>query len=145
VGCILALSYGNAIYQALRFAHGVSLRYHQPLHAPVVAGVITVIFAVMTLIALRVTRRLGRPWFAAAGALTYPLYLVHAYAGFVLISLLAPVVSRWVLVPAMIVFMGAVACAIHRLIEVRLGPRLRRGLIRLSGAAATRRAGTNAE
>jgi peptidoglycan/LPS O-acetylase OafA/YrhL len=145
LGAILALSYGNAVYQGIRFAHGVSQRYHQPLHAAVVVAVITLIFAVMTLIALRVTRRLGRPWFAAAGALTYPLYLVHAYAGFVLISLLAPVVSRWVLVPAMIAFMVGAAYAIHRLVEVRLGPRLKRGLVRLSGAALPRRGGKNAE
>jgi peptidoglycan/LPS O-acetylase OafA/YrhL len=131
LGCILVLAYGNAVYQAINFARGVSHRYHQPLYPLMVAVVITVIFVTMTLIALRVTRRLGRPWFAQAGALTYPLYLVHAYAGFVLIRLLAPVVSRWVLVPGMIIFMGCAAYAIHRLVEVRLGPRLKRALVRI--------------
>jgi hypothetical protein len=56
----------------------VSLRYRQPLRPLVVAVLITVILAVMTLIALQVTRRLGRPWFAETGALTNPLYLVRA-------------------------------------------------------------------
>lgn len=63
---------------ALGLAHGVSLRYRQPLRPLVVAVLITVIFAAMTLIVLQVTRRLGRPWFAEAGALTNPLYLVRA-------------------------------------------------------------------
>ena len=56
----------------------------------------------MTLIAFRVTRRLGRPWFAVAGALTYPLYLVHAYNGFVIINLIGRYLNRWVLLVTMI-------------------------------------------
>jgi peptidoglycan/LPS O-acetylase OafA/YrhL len=92
----------------------------------------------MTLIALRVTRRLGRPWFAAAGALTYPLYLVHAYNGFVLFNLFGAVVNRWVLLAAMVGGMGCAAYLIHRLVEVRLAPRLKRALVRLAGAADRR-------
>ena len=81
--------------------------YHQALHPPVVVAVITVIFIVMTLIALRVTRRFGRSWFAVAGALTYPLYLVHAYNGFVFFNLFGGVVNRWVLLAAMVTGVSA--------------------------------------
>jgi len=79
---ILVICFGNALYQAANFARRVSDRYHQVLLLPVVLAIITVIFIVVTLVALQVTRPLGRPWFAALGALTYPLYLVHAYSGF---------------------------------------------------------------
>jgi hypothetical protein len=40
--------------------------------------------------------------------------------------------------------MGALAYAIHRLVEVRLGPRLKRGLTRLAGAAAKADTGSGA-
>ena len=86
---ILVICFGNALYQAASFARRVSERYHQVLHLPVVLAIITVIFIVLTLVALQVTRRLRRPWFAALGALTYPLYLVHAYSGFTLLNLFA--------------------------------------------------------
>jgi peptidoglycan/LPS O-acetylase OafA/YrhL len=135
LGAILVITYGNEVYQAINFANRVSARYHQALHPPVIAAVITVIFVVTTLIALRVTRRLGRPWFAVAGALTYPLYLVHAYSGFVLFNLFGGVVSRWVLLVATIAGMCCAAYAIHQLVEVRFAPRLKRALIRLAGAA----------
>ena len=98
---------------------------------------VTVIFIVATLIALRVTRRIGRPWFAVAGALTYPLYLVHAYNGFVLFNRLGGVLNRWVLLVVMVTGMGCAAYAINRLVEVRLAPRLKRALERyadVSGA-----------
>ncbi len=97
LGAILAIAYANAVYQAIHFGRLVASRYHQTLHSAVIAVVITVIFVVMTLIALRVTRQLGRPWFAVAGALTYPLYLVHAYNGFVIINLIGRHLNRWVL------------------------------------------------
>ena len=138
LGAILALAYANAVYQAINFGNLVAGRYHQTLHSPVIAVVITVIFIVMTLIALRVTRQLGRPWFAVAGALTYPLYLVHAYNGFVIINLIGRYLNRWVLLVVMVAGMCTVAYAIHRLIEARLAGRLKRALTRLVGVIQDR-------
>lgn len=138
LGAILMLTYGNAVYQGVNFAHRVAGRYHQVLHPLVIAVVITAIFIAITLIALRVTRRFGRPWFAAAGALTYPLYLVHAYNGFTLFNIFGGAVNRWVLLAAMITGMGCAAYAIHRLVEVRFAPRLKRALARLADAADRR-------
>jgi peptidoglycan/LPS O-acetylase OafA/YrhL len=100
----------------------------------VTVAVITVIFVVTTLIALRVTSRFGRPWFAVAGTLTYPLYLVHAYNGFVLFNLFGRMVNRWVLLVAMVTIMGCLAYAIHRVVEAGFGPRLKRALVRLADA-----------
>jgi peptidoglycan/LPS O-acetylase OafA/YrhL len=134
LGAILVLAYGNAVYQAINFGHLVAGRYHQTLHSPVIAGVITVIFIVMTLIAFRVTRRLGRPWIAVAGALTYPLYLVHAYNGFVITNLIGRYLNRWVLLVVLVAGMCTVAYAIHRLVEARLAGRLKRALNRLVAA-----------
>jgi peptidoglycan/LPS O-acetylase OafA/YrhL len=133
LGVILVLAYANAVYQAINFGHLVANRYQQTLHSPVIAAIITAIFIVMTLIAFRVTRRLGRPWFAVAGALTYPLYLVHAYNGFVIINLLGRYLNRWVLLVTMIAGMCGAAYAIHRLVETRLAGRLKRALGRLVG------------
>jgi peptidoglycan/LPS O-acetylase OafA/YrhL len=135
LGAILVLAYANAVYQAINFGHLVANRYHQTLYSPVIAGVITAIFIVMTLIAFRVTRRLGRPWFAVAGALTYPLYLVHAYNGFVIINLIGRHLNRWVLLVVMVTGMCTMAYAIHQLVETRFPRRLKRALTRLVGAA----------
>jgi peptidoglycan/LPS O-acetylase OafA/YrhL len=139
LGAILGIAYANAVYQAINFGHLVANRYHQTLHSPVIAAVITVIFIVMTLIALRVTRRIGRPWFAVAGALTYPLYLVHAYNGFVVINLIGRHLNRWVLLVVMVTGMCCVAYVIHRLVEAKIAGRLKRALTRLVAAVSRRR------
>lgn len=135
LGAILALAYGNALYRAVGFAHTVSARLDQTLHLPVVLTIVTLVFVVMTLIAFRVTRRFGRPWFAVAGSLTYPLYLVHCYNGLTLFRLLDRDVNRWVLLAGMLLLMGAAAYLVHRFVEVPLAPRLKGAL---TGLAATR-------
>lgn len=138
---ILVICFGNALYQAANFARRVSDRYHQALHLPVVLAIITVIFIVVTLVALGVTRRLGRPWFAALGALTYPLYLVHAYSGFTLFNLFARHLSppgRWLLLAVMITLMTGLAYAVHQVAEVRFAPRLKAGLTRIPGLRPVR-------
>jgi len=132
LGVVLALAEGNAAFRAVGFGRRVATRYQQTLHPAVIVTVVTMILVVMLLIALRVTRRIARPWFAVAGALTYPLYLVHAYNGFVMFDRFGRVVNKWVLLVATIALMASAAYAIHRFVEKPLAPRLKRALVRLS-------------
>ena len=138
LGLVFGLAYANAIYRAVGFAALVSNREHQEIHPVPVAIIVTCIFIVMTLIASRVTSRLVRPWFASAGALTYPLYLVHAYIGFIVFTLAARYVNKWLLLAALIVVMLGVAHLINRQVEARLAPSLKSGLTRISDAAKAR-------
>lgn len=129
IGAILLLCLGNAVFRGVGYAREVGNRYHAEIHAIVVAAVITMIFCVLTLVALRATRGLARPWFSSVGALTYPLYLVHAHIGFALFSWLDGTVNRTLLLPAMILWMGLLAVAINRLVERPFAPVLRRALV----------------
>jgi peptidoglycan/LPS O-acetylase OafA/YrhL len=132
---ILMIAYGYAAYLALGFAGNVAVRYHAALNLVVVVLVVGAAFVVMTFIALRLTGRLARPWFAVLGALTYPLYLVHDRAGAVLFSRLGGVVNRWALLGGVMVFMVGLAWAIHRYVERPFAPVLRRVVTRVLGPA----------
>ncbi len=127
---IVAISLGNAIYRGIGFADRVGIRYHTELHRPVVVAVIVAIFAIMLAVALRLTHRLGRPWFAVLGALTYPLYLVHAHIGFIIFERLGDQVNHVLLVAATMLLMTGVAAALHYGVERPLAPRLKRLLDR---------------
>ena len=122
---IVAISLGNAIYRGIGFADRVGIRYHTELHRPVVVVIIVAIFAVMLAVALRLTHRLGRPWFAVLGALTYPLYLVHAHIGFIIFERLGDQVNHVLLVAATMLLMTGVAAALHYGVERPLAPRLK--------------------
>jgi peptidoglycan/LPS O-acetylase OafA/YrhL len=130
LGAIILISLGNAIYRGPGYADQVGLRYHADIRSGVVIGIIAAIYCVMTLIALRVTRRIARPWFATAGALTYPLYLIHAHVGFIAFARLGGVVNPYVLLAGTVVLMCCAAYVIHATIERRLAPILKRVLTR---------------
>jgi peptidoglycan/LPS O-acetylase OafA/YrhL len=125
---ILGLCIANAVFRGTGFAAAVANRYHTTLHPGVVVAVIVAIFAVMTLVATGATRRFARPWFAPAGNLTYPLYLIHAHIGFIVLDLLDQHVPRWPLVLGTIAVMGGTAYAIHVGVERPAAPRMRRML-----------------
>ncbi|WP_350277816.1 acyltransferase [Kribbella sp. HUAS MG21] len=132
---LVGVALGNAIYRAVGFADRVGIRYHTELHRPVVIAVVVAIFAIMLAVALGVTQRLGRPWFAVLGALTYPLYLVHAHIGFIIFERLGDQVNHVLLVAATMLLMTAVAAALHYGVERPLAPRLKRLLDRRAAYA----------
>nr|WP_275402642.1 acyltransferase [Streptomyces sp. SID13031] len=127
---IIAVSMGNAIPRAVGFADRVGNRYQTDIHRAPVVAIIVAIFVVMVLVALGKTQGLGRPWFAVLGALTYPLYLIHAHIGFIIFERVGPHVNAIILVIATMLLMTAVAAALHYLIEKPLAPRLKRLLQR---------------
>ncbi|HEY3558939.1 MAG TPA: acyltransferase [Kribbella sp.] len=132
---IVAVALGNAVYRGIGFADRVGLRYHTDIHRAVVIAVIVAFFAIMLAVALKLTHRLGRPWFAVLGALTYPLYLIHAHIGFIIFERLGDNVNHVLLVAATMLLMVGVAAALHYGVEQPLAPRLKRLLDRFPRAA----------
>lgn len=97
----------------------------------VVAGVVTAMVAWVAFATVGPAARWRVPGAAAAGALTYPLYLHHQLWGWWLIGRLTPVLGpRPTLVVALALMLGW-SWAVHRWVERPLGPRLRDGATRL--------------
>lgn len=134
VAVIVPLCLGNAAYRAVGYADGVGSRYGVEYDPVAVVAVVAGIFLIMTLIALRVLWRLARPWLATAGALTYPLYLLHAHIGFILINRIGDAVNRYVVLIGLITVMLLAAYAVYRWVERPVGPLIRR----LAGPRASR-------
>ena len=88
------------------------------------------IFAAVTLIVLTPLKHRGWAWMSYAGALTFPLYLVHEYWGWWIISISHEAIGKWGALAAAIVFSFALAIVLERWVERPLRPRLRAGLLR---------------
>ncbi|MFI1169505.1 acyltransferase family protein [Streptomyces sp. NPDC020801] len=82
-------------------------------------------FAAIAAIALGALDRIQWKWLTYAGALTYPLYLVHMNIGMTLIHHYQGRIPALVLVISVTVLMLATAWLIHRTIERPLGKWLR--------------------
>ncbi|WP_336206128.1 acyltransferase family protein [Nonomuraea sp. LPB2021202275-12-8] len=123
---LVLLCLGNAVYRALGYAEAVGARYSVEYDPVIITVAVVAIFAIMTLVAFRVTRPLARPWLVTAGALTYPLYLLHAHIGFIAFDRIGDAVNKYVLLFGLVAVMCAAAYAVHRFVERPLAPRLKR-------------------
>jgi peptidoglycan/LPS O-acetylase OafA/YrhL len=111
---LMAIQYADSTGGALRFRTG--------------AIVMTGIFAVMTAVALGWLNWVRGAWLTMAGALTYPLYLLHAFIGWTVIRSLHHRVPKWPLVIGLVAAMLVFAWLVHRLVERPVARRLKRVL-----------------
>ncbi|MEV7088872.1 acyltransferase [Streptomyces sp. NPDC093085] len=94
----------------------------------VILLIVTFAFASVAAVALGWLRWANWRWLTFAGALTYPFYLIHEHLGWFVIALYHRkfgLDARLTLI-ATIVSLLTVAWLIHRLVEVPVGPRMRR-------------------
>lgn len=87
-------------------------------------ALVVVALAAMCIASLRLPQvaALRLPAAAQVGALTYPLYLLHAHIGFIVITQLGTEANRWWLIPLLFVAMLAASWALHRVVEVGMKP-----------------------
>jgi peptidoglycan/LPS O-acetylase OafA/YrhL len=90
------------------------------------AAMVTGCFGVMILVATGRLDRVDWPWLVTAGALTYPLYLVHQSLGVTVISRLHGVLPAWLLLAGLIGALLGLAWLIHRFVERPLAARIKR-------------------
>lgn len=89
-------------------------------HSPVVVGCIVASFFV--LMALQITPRglaLELPGSGLAGRLTYPIYLIHAHVGYMLLSRFATEANKAVVYPLVVLVVIGVAVLVHEFVERR--------------------------
>lgn len=82
------------------------------------------IFAAVALVTVSPLRFLGGRWLGYAGALTYPLYLIHENWGWWVISWAHEITNKWATLGLAVLFSLVFAALIERFIERPIRPRL---------------------
>ncbi|WTW94894.1 acyltransferase [Streptomycetaceae bacterium NBC_01309] len=93
-------------------------------HWPVTA-VLAVFFMFFALLVTKRLQWVRWRWLPTAGALTYPLYLLHEYIGWEIIAKLEGDVDPWALVGGTVALMLPVSWLVHRLLEKPVSRRMR--------------------
>ncbi|GLW55564.1 acyltransferase family protein [Kitasatospora phosalacinea] len=104
--------------------------YWQKVSYNVAFALVTLAFLVMIGVAVGWFDRIQWKWLVSAGALTYPLYLVHEQFGWQVIRHFHSRYNAYALVGVLTVSMLVFAWLIHRLVERPASAALRRGLAR---------------
>ncbi|WP_400190226.1 acyltransferase family protein [Hymenobacter sp. B81] len=130
-GLLLLLTYALSLAIALQDA---SLRQNDlgVTHSPLVIGlIITAFYGVFLLVALRKFSWFQASWATELGAVTYPLYLFHAYIGYVIFQQAAPYLNKYLLLASLIALFCAFAYLTSIYVEKPLSKALNRWLKRL--------------
>lgn len=86
----------------------------------IIAAVLLVFVAVMLCLNLEMVRQLKLPGAALAGALTYPLYLVHANVGYILLTHFGSEERKWVAYSCVFAAVVGSAVVINVMVERRM-------------------------
>lgn len=119
-----------ALRHALGEIPGWEEHYHTIVNGYVVEAIISAFFVVMLLVSTRRTGVVGNMRWTVVGALTYPLYLIHQYIGFLIFNSTYPAVNPHVLLWGTVVIMLGIAHVVHVFVERRYSPVLREWLTR---------------
>jgi peptidoglycan/LPS O-acetylase OafA/YrhL len=111
-----------ALFQSGKAVANMREHYNVEVETWVSGALITLLFVVMVLVALRATGAFGRTRWVVAGALTYPLYLIHQNVGYMVFNAAYPTVNAHVLFWGTFAAMLAAAYAVHVHVERRLAP-----------------------
>ena len=126
---------GVCFAMAVHQVHGLAIQIgredlHRPLSPVPAVLAMAAFFAVLSAIALGWLTWIRWRWLTTAGLLTYPLYLIHEFNGWVLIHALRDLVPRYVTLAVVTATVLAGAWLLHHLIERPVSAFLRRQLTR---------------
>jgi peptidoglycan/LPS O-acetylase OafA/YrhL len=114
---IVGFSWLLALYGLAARVTSISHHIDERLRWSVAAGVVTLCFAIMIAAGLGKLNRITWRFLPIAGALTYPLYLIHQNAGYSVIAYLSDDVPKGVLLPGLVLAMLLLSWTIHRVAE----------------------------
>jgi peptidoglycan/LPS O-acetylase OafA/YrhL len=89
----------------------------------------------MLLVSLRRTGSIASYRWPLAGAISYPLYLLHQNIGYMIFNRLYPAINAHVLLWGTIIIVVGAAFAVHALVERRLASRMKFALRTLTSRA----------
>lgn len=100
-------------------AAGLLAAYLPILHLELTTTTVlkTLIFLTILATVIPRVRTLRLPGAATAGALTYPIYLLHAHIAYMLLDTFATESTKWLVYTAVTVFVLGLAYALHILVE----------------------------
>jgi peptidoglycan/LPS O-acetylase OafA/YrhL len=105
------------VFQELQKLSYFKEKYGSSISEFSVVMILSVIFGIMFLVSTNRTGFLRKMNWLTAGALTYPLYLLHQYIGYIIFNTFGELVNKHVLLVGSIIFMMTVAYLVHRFVE----------------------------
>jgi len=123
-------------YQAVARIDWLEGHYHTEFSPIIICAIVTMFYALMTLVSTGHLRSINSPKLIHLGVLTYPLYLIHQNVGFIIFNHLGSSMNKYLLFTLTTILMLALSFGINKCIENPLAKRLKSSL---QGSFASRK------
>lgn len=117
LGVSLILSIVHMKETLIRFEQ----QYQTDFNFMVLLLIIVMFYVIFFLVALKRTGFIGKKKWIIAGAVTYPLYLLHQNIGFIIFNTLYPYIDRYLLLFIIIISMIFLSYFVHIAVEKKFG------------------------
>jgi peptidoglycan/LPS O-acetylase OafA/YrhL len=117
-----------ACFTAMAWAESIESKYSTDYDPLIIGGIIILFFVTFLLIVTHKTAAIGRLNWAALGALTYPLYLLHQMIGFMIFNIAYPAINPHLLLWGTLTLMIGASWLIHKKIETPIARLMKRSL-----------------
>ncbi len=124
LGGLLLWAYGLSVQSVWVDTRSKSVFFNDYFSMPLVVALLTGCYGVLLLIATRRLRLGQSAWLAAAGSLTYPVYLLHHNMGYLVLQYLGGRVDKHVLLATMLLVLLVLAWLLHVLVELPFSKKL---------------------
>jgi peptidoglycan/LPS O-acetylase OafA/YrhL len=118
-------SLGLALYETIRGMPSFEQEFNTEINNFIVAAIIVTFFVTMLLISLNRTGYFGSRQWVLAGAITYPLYLLHQNIGFMIFNAAYPAINAHLLLWGTLIAAITASLGVHIFIEKQLSLRLK--------------------
>lgn len=135
LGGLLLWAYGLSLQSARVDTLDNIAFFHEQFSVPVVTAVLTGCYALLLLIITRKLRLGQATWLGVAGALTYPIYLLHHNMGYLVLQCLGGHVDKYALLATMLVVLLLLAWLLHVFVERPFSKKLGEKVRQLLAAA----------
>jgi peptidoglycan/LPS O-acetylase OafA/YrhL len=115
--CVIIISLALALHQTIAAMPNYEKWFQTPINNSIVAAIIIAFFSLMLAISLKYTHSFGRRQWLLAGAITYPLYLLHQNIGFMIFNAVYPAVDSHIIFWGTITLAIGAAFAVHVWVE----------------------------
>lgn len=139
---LIIASWLLALYESAKTIPDLNKVYSCNMNVYTTGIIISVFFAIMLLVALKRTGFFKRHGWTLAGALTYPLYLLHQFIGYMVFNKLYPMVNVHLIFWGTLALVLGMAYGVNVGVEKRFAPILKKAIMKildgLSGAFSRR-------
>lgn len=122
---VLAASWALAIFQSGQSVREFDSYYKTALSSAIVIGILSGFYVVVLLVSLKRTGAIARYRWPLAGAISYPLYLLHQNIGYLVFNRLYPAINPHLLLWGTVAAVIVAAYAVHVLVERPLASRMK--------------------